>query len=201
DSVWFSAGNASFSAGTGGATQFSGTDHRFFVNGGSLELVGRTQSGGSYGKWLKYHQPSVHNNSPYLEGANQGVGIVFGNRHLYVADNVGNHRPLTCSTLTQSSGRDQKTDLQHVPFDPIETINAAPVEMWRYKNDPDGVQHIGPMADDLPEPIQQTSPDNGNLMIDTTSMMGVMWAAMQQMSEKLDEITERLDKLESPENG
>src|SRR5690606_3898263 len=49
DSVWFSAGNASFSAGTGGATQFSGTDHRFFVNGGSLELVGRTQSGGSYG--------------------------------------------------------------------------------------------------------------------------------------------------------
>src|SRR5690606_25260015 len=113
DSVWFSAGNASFSAGTGGATQFSGTDHRFFVNGGSLELVGRTQSGGSYGKWLKYHQPSVHNNSPYLEGANQGVGIVFGNRHLYVADNVGNHRPLTCSTLTQSSGRDQKTDLQH----------------------------------------------------------------------------------------
>src|SRR5690606_25787603 len=194
DSVWFSAGNASFSAGTGGITQFTGTDHRFYVNGGTIDFFGYSESGSGYGKWLAYHQPSVHNNAPYLEGANQGVGIVFGNRRIYVADNVGNRRDLTCRDLQYqtlsppSSTRETKKNITDVPFDSLRVIQDNPAYEWEYRDPDHGGRHIGPMADDLPEPVKVEN-ETGTT-IELGSIVGTMWDAIGKIAERLDDISE-----------
>src|SRR5690606_35107063 len=131
DYVRVSEGNAWFAVCTGGLTQFSETVHEFYVNGGTIDFFGYSESGSGYGKWLAYHQPSVHDNAPYLEGANQGVGIVFGNRRIYVADNVGNRRDLTCRDLQYqtlsppSSTRETKKNITDVPFDSLRVIQRS----------------------------------------------------------------------------
>jgi len=83
-------------------------------------------------------------------------------------------------------------------------VAALPVTEWNYKTDSQGVQHIGPMAQDFQAAFQLSADDKHISVVDEG---GVALAAIQGLNQKLEtqiqrkdteiaELKARLDKLE-----
>ncbi|MEL7252760.1 MAG: tail fiber domain-containing protein [Pseudomonadota bacterium] len=109
-----------------------------------------------------------------------------------ILTNAGNMTIL--GTLTEGSDRNSKTGIS--PVDPAEIlakVEALPVSHWSYKTDAEsGVSHIGPMAQDFYAAFGTGATDKGISSLDSS---GVALAAIQALSQRIEELEQELDAL------
>lgn len=109
-------------------------------------------------------------------------------------------QPINASAFNVSSDPASKTDIGEAP-DAVAIIKAAPAKRWRYKTDPVATRRIGPMADDLPGWLVGKRPKRhkvapGEKYIDLARQNGVLWAAVGQQAQQIDDLTARVARLE-----
>ena len=80
-------------------------------------------------------------------------------------------------------------DVQEV----LTKLVSMPVRQWRYKVEPDGVHHIGPVAEEFSETFGLGEDD---ATIGTVDADGVALAAIQGLYELVQEQAERITELE-----
>ncbi|MCR3719128.1 MULTISPECIES: tail fiber domain-containing protein [Prauserella salsuginis group] len=138
------------------------------------------------------------NNSPWIAAPERNSGILFGADRVYItggdqALSSSSHGPLTCSSLTQSSSREDKTNVNELTFDPVAAVSDATAYTWNYRSEADDAAfvHVGPMAEDLPSQVLQHDGD-GKPLVDLGSLVGVLWAAVQQLSGEVADLKSQL---------
>jgi hypothetical protein len=115
--------------------------------------------------------------------------------------------PPTCFTPTRDqptcppgcapmciSDRDQKKNIQ--PADPaavLDKVSRLPISTWSYRNEPDGVRHLGPMAQDFRAGFGLGDDDRSYFAVDAH---GVALAAIQALDRKLAEQQKQIDDLQ-----
>jgi hypothetical protein len=92
------------------------------------------------------------------------------------------------------SDRNLKQSIQ--PVDPQEVLarlGRLPISRWRYRTEAEGVQHMGPMAQDFRQAFGLGDTDRG---YDSVDAHGVAFAAIQALQQQAVEQQRRIDKLE-----
>jgi hypothetical protein len=165
--------------------------------------------------WL-WWKPKLNTSSHYdvsiLMGntsATSGIGSIF------VRDFTGNNaRDLTCRTLTQTSGRDSKTNIVDISDQDLLPVLAgikvyqydllddpvAPIRGNKEKGITPGPQQIGPMAEDLatlgiPGLVQQM-PHTGPA-VSVASMQGLLFLAGKQLRKGLVQARQEIVDLKA----
>lgn len=96
-------------------------------------------------------------------------------------------------TLTQSSDRDRKKEIQPVDSASVlQKVLAMPVSTWTYKDDEAHARHLGPMAQDFHAAFGLGESDKGIAAIDAD---GVALAAIQGLNKKVEEQAREIDQL------
>ena len=116
------------------------------------------------------------------QDGNGSVGIGTNNPQaaLHVVGNI-----LATGTITPNSDRNAKTDFAQVdPASVLDCVAKLPIQQWRFKAEPEGVKHVGPMAQDF-----RAAFGLGEIptAIATVDADGVALAAIQGLNRKLDE--------------
>ena len=111
---------------------------------------------------------------------NVGIGTNNPQQKLHVVGNI-----LATGTITPNSDRNAKTDFG--PVDPaavLDSVAKLPIQQWRFKAEPEGVKHVGPMAQDF-----RAAFGLGEIptAIATVDADGVALAAIQGLNQKLEE--------------
>ncbi len=79
------------------------------------------------------------------------------------------------------SDPDVKTDIEPVSDAALLTaVTKIPVKKWKYKDDPEGREHIGGMADTMPEVVS-----DGHV-VDVISYIGMLTGAVRELNRKID---------------
>ena len=73
-------------------------------------------------------------------------------------------------------------------------VAALPVTEWNYKTDRQGVQHLGPMAQDFHAAFQLDGADDKHISV--VDEGGVALAAIQGLNQKLQEKDAKIGELE-----
>jgi hypothetical protein len=148
------------------------------------------------------HSGSTSNIVVYWNSSgNVGIGTNAPNQKLVVAGNI-----YATGTITPNSDRNLKTDFAAVDATAVlDRVARLPIQQWRFKAEPEGVKHFGPMAQDF-----RAAFGLGEIptAIATVDADGVALAAIQGLNQKLEqketEITElkaRLQRLEQLVNA
>jgi hypothetical protein len=159
-------------------------------------LTRRNSSGGTLSGSQLGYTTSTGSNYPHLYAVSHGVGLVFdGSQGGYVAcvqNGTLTRLVLEASSFRIGSDLSLKDDVEDIDFDAIETIVAAPSQKWKLKGDKtkqgnNAPWHFGPMANDLPPVLRQID-DNGIAKIDLGSMIGILWAGVKDLAQRVDEL-------------
>lgn len=109
-------------------------------------------------------------------------------------DEVRSQMPMYAPTFNATSARSEKTAIEAV--DPEETlagVESLAISTWQFEHDGDG-RHIGPMAEDFHDAFGL---DGDEETIATVDADGVALAAIQGLSNQLDDRDQRIDDLEA----
>lgn len=83
--------------------------------------------------------------------------------------------------LFMMSDPDVKTDIDPVSDAALlSAITKIPVKKWKYKDDPEGREHIGGMADTMPEVVS-----DGHV-VDVISYIGMLTGAVRELNRKIN---------------
>ena len=94
-------------------------------------------------------------------------------------------------SIVQGSDRNIKTDIETIePASVLEKVAALPISQWRYKEEREGVKHMGPMAQDFHEAFGLGI---NNTSITTVDESGVALAAIKGLNQKLSDELKRRD--------
>ena len=119
-------------------------------------------------------------------GGNVGIGTNGPTEKLHVNGNI-----LATGTITPNSDRNAKTAI--VPADTaaiLDKVAALPIEQWRFKAEPEGVKHVGPMAQDFHAAFGLGTRPTGIATVDAD---GVALAAIQALNQRLADELKRRD--------
>lgn len=99
------------------------------------------------------------------------------------------YMPILASAFTVSSDSALKTRPTAAP-DALAIIKAAPAKCWRYQTDEKTAKRVGPMADDLPEWMQQVieEEDGPHMGVDLARQNGLLWRAVEQLLERVEQL-------------
>jgi hypothetical protein len=112
-------------------------------------------------------------------GGNVGIGTANPSSLLTVAGQI------SCQSITVTSDRNAKEDFASVdPRSVLEKVSTLPVTQWRYKQDTNGVNHIGPMAQDFQAAFGLNGADSTHISV--VDEGGVALAAIQGLNQKLE---------------
>jgi hypothetical protein len=75
----------------------------------------------------------------------------------------------------------------------LETLGRLPISTWTYRSEPDGVRHLGPMAQDFRARFGLGDDDKTYYAVDA---QGVALAAIQELDRVVREQQRRIEKLE-----
>ena len=103
------------------------------------------------------------------------------------------YMPILASAFTVSSDSAVKTTPTRAP-DALAIIEAAPAKCWRYLTDADDVKRIGPMANDLPDWMQQVIEEadgSSHLGSDMARLVGVLWQANAQLLARIEKLEKK----------
>ena len=92
------------------------------------------------------------------------------------------------------SDRNQKKNI--VPVDPgtiLNEVDRLPISLWTYRDEPDGVRHLGPMAQDFRARFGLGNDDKTYFAVDA---QGVALAAIQALNRAVADQQRRIEKLE-----
>lgn len=130
-----------------------------------------------------------------------GMGRIISNNvpEFRCVQNAGlaSYIPIRASAFTVSSLRATKERIHDLPWSALDVIDAAPVHRWRYKEEHAGDRnyHISPMADDLPEELViRGNDDEYDVAVDQRDLVGVLWAAVQELRAEVADLKARLGK-------
>jgi hypothetical protein len=105
---------------------------------------------------------------------------------LHVVGNI-----LATGTITPNSDRHAKTDIQEVAAATLlARVAALPIRQWRFKTEPEGVKHVGPMAQDFHAAFGLGSTETAIATVDAD---GVALAAIQGLNQKLETAVKEKD--------
>ncbi|MFQ5527963.1 MAG: tail fiber domain-containing protein, partial [Thermoanaerobaculia bacterium] len=97
-------------------------------------------------------------------------------------------------TLTQNSDRAAKENFESVdPQEVLQKLVDLPIETWNYRDNSEGVRHMGPMAQDFRAAFGLGHTDTGISVVD---LDGVALAAIKGLAGKLDAKEQQLAALE-----
>lgn len=113
-------------------------------------------------------------------GGNVGIGTTSPSSLLTVAGQI------SCQSITITSDRNAKEDFASIdPRRVLEKVSSLPVTQWRYKQDTNGVKHIGPMAQDFQAAFGLNGADDTHISV--VDEGGVALAAIQGLNQKLED--------------
>lgn len=116
---------------------------------------------------------------------------------VFVTGGSSTYIPANGSGWSTASSRATKTNIEPVdPQDTLEKVDSLDVATWEYEDDDGGtgVRQIGPMAEEFHDAFDVGDSDEH---INSVNADGAAFAAIQGLSEKLDEREERIDDLEA----
>jgi trimeric autotransporter adhesin len=119
---------------------------------------------------------------------NVGLGTLSPSQKLHVIGNI-----LASGSITPNSDVNAKTDFAPVNVAEIlERVATLSLHQWRFKDEPDGVKHIGPMAQDF-----RAAFGLGEIptAIATVDADGVALAAIQGLNQKLEQKSAEITEL------
>lgn len=125
---------------------------------------------------------------------NVGLGTLSPSQKLHVIGNI-----LASGSITPNSDVNAKTDFAPVNVAEIlERVATLPLQQWRFKAEPDGVKHIGPMAQDF-----RAAFGLGEIptAIATVDADGVALAAIQGLNQKLEQKGAEITELKEAIHG
>jgi hypothetical protein len=97
-------------------------------------------------------------------------------------------------TLSQGSDRSIKTDFLPVsPREVLDKVCTLPLQSWRYKTEPDGIRHLGPVSQDFYGAFGLGEDDRH---ITTVDEGGVALAAIQGLNELMQTKDQQIGALE-----
>ena len=113
-----------------------------------------------------------------------------GGKLNFVLDPSGN---LTIDgTVTQNSDRHSKEAFQPVDCQEIlQGVIRLPITIWRYKDDPQGVRHIGPVSQDFRKEFHMGKDNKSIAAVDAD---GVALAAIQALNQRIDKLAASVAK-------
>lgn len=148
------------------------------------------------GRWGLFMEPfNLVLGIPQIEG--RGLEIAKYNDRgvrsaLFTIDQQGN--VVIAGDLSQLSDRNRKEELESVaPREILEKVAMLPISLWNYTEDADGVQHIGPMAQDFYAAFGLGRSDKQISALDAD---GVALSAIQGLYELIEEKDSRIAALE-----
>jgi hypothetical protein len=116
---------------------------------------------------------------------------VFGNANTFVCT-IANNGTIIANGMALTSDRNAKEHFQ--PLDPqsvLAKVAALPVTEWNYKTDGQGVQHIGPVAQDFHSAFGLDGKDDKHISV--VDEGGVALAAIQGLNKKLEDRSQKLE--------
>jgi hypothetical protein len=162
-----------------------------------------------------YYITATANQYPMMFSPPSGVGIIWDGGG-YIACINGNTTtydriPIEASQFRIGSDSRGKRDVSDFGWSALDTVVENPAKKW--KRHSEGVHkvpqedplfpqtkprttahndpwHFGPMADDLPSELVHIDPDSGMRKLDLGSMIGVLWKAVQELTEKVERLSE-----------
>lgn len=159
-----------------------------------------------------YYITATANQYPMMFSPPSGAGLIWDGAG-YIACVNGNTTtydriPIEASQFRVGSDSRMKKDISDFDWSALHTVTSSPAKKWKRRSP--GVRSIphddsmfdrgedapppadpwlfGPMADNLPEELVHTDSDTGMRTIDLGSMMGVLWKAVEEISERLTEL-------------
>ena len=118
-------------------------------------------------------------------GGKVGIGTTTPGYLLVVG---GSGSPAYCDGTSWVNGSDRNAKEAFTAINPravLEKVSALPITEWKYKGEPDGTEHIGPMAQDFHAAFGLNGPDDKHIA--TVDEEGVALAAIQGLNQKLEE--------------
>ncbi len=101
--------------------------------------------------------------------------------------------PQGCAPLCVSD-RNQKKNIEPADTSAIlDQVSRLPISLWSYRDEPDAVRHLGPMAQDFRARFGLGNDDRTFFSVDAH---GVALAAIQALDRRLTEQQQRIEKLE-----
>lgn len=99
-----------------------------------------------------------------------------------------------CSNNCPISDRNAKTEFAAIdPAEVLRRVASLEITTWRYKKDPQGVRHLGPMAQDFKAAFGLGDTDKMIFPLDAT---GVSMAAIQALQAENAALRDRLEQVE-----
>lgn len=133
-------------------------------------------------------------NQAKLQAPNQNSGITFDTANLYCNNNGGGAIQITAlsfNVASEAAGKDNITALDS----PGQLVRSARARRWNYRTDP-GLEHVGPLIDDLPEWMVIRNPGHP-AVVSVGTIAGVAWEASADAHDRLDALEARLAELEA----
>jgi hypothetical protein len=149
----------------------------------SFEYIGN-------GQWAPATYPwQVNGSSVSYNAGNVGIGTSFPTNPLQMGSGA------YCSTAgvwTSVSDRNVKENFTPIaPDQVLAKVAAMPITQWKYKVEPSGIKHIGPVAQDFHAAFGLGDSDKAIGSVDES---GVALAAIQGLNQKLEEENAALQK-------
>lgn len=92
-----------------------------------------------------------------------------------------------------ASRRELKTNIIDADGETIlNDLATIPVSTWRYNEEPEGVQHVGPMVEDVPTYLK-AAPDSGFIFI--PSFVGALLVAVQVLEKRIKDLEHEIHQL------
>lgn len=134
--------------------------------------------------------PTVLPDGPVLWGFGGGVlGSSSGGNHAVLtwnSSNVSVAGTVTANGVLLTSDRNAKENFTPLDSESVlAKVAALPVTEWNYKTDSQGVQHIGPMAQDFQAAFRLDGSDDKHISV--VDEGGVALAAIQGLNQKLND--------------
>lgn len=123
-----------------------------------------------------------------VSGSASSVKLMIGKVHCLGKDGGTGYVACVASAFEVGSSQALKTDIGALDFDPVSVVETAPAKRWRYRPEfaGDGREHVGPLAEDLPDLLR-----NGET-VNLADMVGVLWAAVQQLSARVRDLEQQI---------
>jgi hypothetical protein len=100
--------------------------------------------------------------------------------------------PVTSPTPTESADAQQISAGRVNGFEVLTKLTGLPVSTWRYRWEPPGVRHLGPMAQDWHAAFGL---GQGDTTIPVVDAHGVLLVAIQALHRQVDELRAEVDQL------
>jgi hypothetical protein len=195
--------NGSNNVANGASALYSNTNGSYNTADGPYALFNNTS--GSYNIALgAFAGTNITTGSYNIDIGNQGSNtdssiVRIGDPNIQTATYLAG--TVYANNVQLTSDRNAKENFQPVDYQAVlNRVAALPVTEWNYKTDREGVQHIGPMAQDFQAAFRLSADDKHISVVDEG---GVALAAIQGLNQKLEEtraenaeLKQRLEALE-----